>query len=518
MPSSTSLPVRGTPPTTPCSLPPELLLKIFKFVYLLCRTRPADLDMTDSSEVSNARWIHADPLSPSFFPHSIASVCSFWRDVTDLEPTFWTRFVIVIGKSTTSDLQSYLQRTGDYPLDVCIISAPERNRPPPHERSQVEAFMQILAPHICRCRTIRICVTLLSSLPSLHRHFRGTAPHLRLLKLQCQTTDNEKLPTEHKGSGWDFSSPLLVKVHLDGINFREGCVDDYRWFRTMKDSLHKLTIACGLPSKDMNEHGPRGRISINDLATIGGLLPNLATLVLKDVEFSDTNTLQALPISCRTENLVLEGLAEESMRMATAARWFESLVIKRCDLSQRLYGDRLALYDVTSDLHQSLASWEGWELSIDSCPLFDDQVLLDLAGGWCRKFHTLRISNCGGVSVEGLKQFVEKRFLDGEALGYGVLECGPKSGECAGMQGGASEREENPLQCLTVFGGPQLSVEDQRWFQARISTFTWQLAPAGDLPSEYMDSDYEGSDFENSNCEDSDDSDWDDGVIAGRYW
>ena len=63
-----------------------------------------------------------DPKSPTLFPYSLASVCSFWRNVLSSHPEYWTLVVLFVDSNPTSlaDASLFLQLSKDYPIDVVI--------------------------------------------------------------------------------------------------------------------------------------------------------------------------------------------------------------------------------------------------------------------------------------------------------------------------------------------------------------------------------------------------------------
>jgi len=83
--------------------------------------------------------------------------------------------------------------------------------------------MAILGPALSQCRSFVVDVKYSTSLPFLSRYLRGSAEHLRILKLQCDVDDAEdvELPSIPEQHAVKF--PLLSIAVFDGVTFLDAC-------------------------------------------------------------------------------------------------------------------------------------------------------------------------------------------------------------------------------------------------------------------------------------------------------
>ena len=121
---------RWRPRASVASLPAELLLFIFKNVYVEtrqglsmiwphewceglseCNCKPNEPYLTEWND-------NTDLKSPSVFPYALSSVCKAWYDVMLLVPEFWTRLVIFLDNQPTAiaELRSQLSASRDLPF------------------------------------------------------------------------------------------------------------------------------------------------------------------------------------------------------------------------------------------------------------------------------------------------------------------------------------------------------------------------------------------------------------------
>ena len=115
-------------------------------------------------------WQDSDVEPSSLFPHAIAAVCSFWKDIMSSVPQFWTRLMVFVDSPTIPQLviTSQLSWSRDLPLDVIVI---RRNLDhvvdSQHERKHVMSLMEtVINPRIHRLR--KLASTSDSAPPSPH--------------------------------------------------------------------------------------------------------------------------------------------------------------------------------------------------------------------------------------------------------------------------------------------------------------------------------------------------------------
>ncbi|PPR05665.1 hypothetical protein CVT26_009238 [Gymnopilus dilepis] len=263
------------------SLPPEILDSIFKEVHLLqsqelglAKTRQGsslsnsaerdDVNGSDSASSTRDSEDETNPdltkltsavYEPSFFPYSLASVCSYWEEVLSAVPGFWTvlRVVLKHGFLEPINCQKYLSYSRDLPIDVFLIrdaSQDDVTISQVAEQLAVPGCTKALVPHLHRCRTLYVDLTYSSSLPSLPRSLSSTTP---LLQNIIFGTVFPVLPwdeDEHRhffsntlvddayyipeGSGVEFKPPLR-KLHIDGRNLRRAFTEGHSWIRDVED-------------------------------------------------------------------------------------------------------------------------------------------------------------------------------------------------------------------------------------------------------------------------------------------
>ena len=102
-------------------------------------------------------------------------------------PKFWTRVVVHIDSPefSLSFVRSQLESSKDLPIDVTVTRRAEDAfiDVPDEEKAHVRGIIDIVSPHIRRCKTIRYEVTYTSFLPCVASDFCGGAPLLKRLEL-----------------------------------------------------------------------------------------------------------------------------------------------------------------------------------------------------------------------------------------------------------------------------------------------------------------------------------------------
>ena len=137
---------------------------------------------------------HAFP-SISYVLHDIRRVCKHWRSIIEATPEFNSRIVAEFDEkkaALSSRLKTQLKKAKDVPLDVLITRTKKLGkRPSKSENAAAAAVMAILRLALSQCRSFIVDVKYSTSLPFLSRYLRGSAEHLRILKLQCEVDDAE---------------------------------------------------------------------------------------------------------------------------------------------------------------------------------------------------------------------------------------------------------------------------------------------------------------------------------------
>lgn len=161
-------------------------------------------------------------------------------------PDFWTRIVVLVDSPSLSlfDLESHLKWSRELSIDVTVTRRPyviDDSR----ELIRARAAINLLSPHISRCRTIDFNVLRSSSLPVVARDFHGTAPYLLRLSLKCGEDDGGYEGPFEAVEGEQFSCPAAKKFAFDGRNFSQLCRNGW----TSKHHLNftELVISHFLP-------------------------------------------------------------------------------------------------------------------------------------------------------------------------------------------------------------------------------------------------------------------------------
>ncbi|KAF5368713.1 hypothetical protein D9615_010295 [Tricholomella constricta] len=405
--------------------------------------------------------------SPSLFPYSVASVCSSWRDLISSVPAYWTRVVLFIDERPTTvyDTQLIFRSSRNLPIDVDIIRRTYVDQNDPNEGTRLKDILDVMRPHLYRCRSIRLDVLYSSSLPSIG-YFSCDAPLLKFLNIDCRIFDgssrtDEEVPRTYK---W----PLLTEVALDGQTFYDICKagEDDCLSRLFPHDTFNLTISQFTPSKCDRP----GLSFVNTMCALGQI-PDLQYLRLSGVELLDdraTSFKSHAPDFTALSELVLEDLGAETMDPLLA--WLPEarrLFIVRCAFFVTTHPpDSIFLVMVNIDeeqpIAQVLSAWDGRCLTFEDCPAFDDAFLAMLGGNerqedeypGCTYLHCLTISDCTGFSVAALKEMIRVRRT--------VLD------------------EVDPyypgvIQVLSVKGlKPVLSCEDEEWFMRNVEEFRWE--------------------------------------------
>ena len=454
------------------ALPTELLLIIFKLVYMKSRVPKDYIDLydmmlpPDSDFPYETIWAtDQNLLCPSLFPYALASVCSTWRDVMSTVPVFWTRVVILVDSNPTPLLviKSYLHWSRDLPLHVTVTRQPGTfEGEDSDEKLRVAAVMELLGPHVHRCHSLQFDVIYCSSLPSIRRDFYGVASGLEKLQLKCRVDDGRSDlsdPVEHKA----FSCPILTKLVIDCRNFMDTCIIDAHLFKNVT-SLHILHFS---PSESAGEAPSLYRV-LETLQNYRGL----SALTLSNIEFDfSPGSYGASSFKLFPEEVTFEGLSSEVLGefFHVTDATLEFATIRRCsiDTFYNFSSLHLSLYEIDQDFGEFLSEWDGRYLYLKQCPGFDDNVLARMGeaplGGYlgAPNMDNLSISDCLNFSVGALREMVDARCRMATTYEDGDDWNDDPSTPCR-MKGLA-------VNCC----GPLISSQDSAWFQANLDYFQW---------------------------------------------
>ncbi|KDR83180.1 hypothetical protein GALMADRAFT_873800 [Galerina marginata CBS 339.88] len=487
------------------SLPPELLSVIFKFVHHGSpqTNEPRELiprwmkKMNEGLKRAAKALVHReeqiDFSSPTLFPYSMAAVSPYWSEILSSHPEFWTLVVFFVDSRYTSMAQAtiILKRSRKLPIHV-VITRREGLRmkeyPDFHEKCQIEALVNLLRPHLPRCRSLHIDAHLSSSLPVMSKAFAGVGEVEDMFSMELVSDVYDE--GEHEGDSDDDSlssistvdleefEPELGSLVVDGQNFRR-CVEDFESWLSDQYKLAQLTIMRYHTSRSSAEDGLYPFWSfINHLRS---LFP-VPCLKLHDIRFQE-NSLKPphLPNFLPVQYLHLEDVNSSFIDAFFKTVLFHDLAVlritrssvpKRCNFS----GLSLILEAVTSDcdLMDTLRLWRGDNLCIDSCVGFTDDFLKCLAakGGpfleirepevlmTCYNLQRLLLYRLSNVSIAALKNLVKQRNR--------LVEYNDPSWRTSTEFGPA-------LSSLAVVHCKveKLSAANEKWFRSRLVEFYW---------------------------------------------
>lgn len=169
-------PLKST--TSITDLPQELLLIIFKFVYVFSRglheeevirsmiqamraepmdtpsntDQPSKISDYNDNDPLETIWCPWDDLrSPSLFPYALASVSNAWYALMLSVPQFWTRIVFLVDSNdfSLSSLHSHLAVSQDLLIDVTITRRDsDAFQGAQMEKLRLREIIDIVSPHI----------------------------------------------------------------------------------------------------------------------------------------------------------------------------------------------------------------------------------------------------------------------------------------------------------------------------------------------------------------------------------
>ncbi|TFK72826.1 hypothetical protein BDN72DRAFT_283178 [Pluteus cervinus] len=485
--------------TTIHDLPVEILLIIFHDLYddaRCCVLEPYHGLRNRLSGAYSTRWSnHTDLRLPAIFPYSLANTCARWGAILIGVPDYWTRLVWFVDKGRSTPLErikAELEWSGDLPIDVVVIRHDGPLNPglaflegEEWSRAVAEALeiedpayvhdlTKLLVPHLHRCATIWYDVILNSSLPSLHRDFRGVATHLETFELHCRIDNAEdeefdleielalqKKKEEEDESDWAFQCPNLRALGLNGRNYLHGVALEAHWIECIPE-LRSASIGVFMVIEPDDER-------LSHYSCLPSLLEIASTLRLAalDLDFDPAGCPLTLYFDMDQLTLedwggtLLDELENVSMLMPS------TMVLIRCEFGTGLMTDKefdLVLKDISTavSLGPALSEWDGRRLAVERCVGFTDRVLDSLGsitesssalqGTYnARSLCELSIIDCTTFSIGALKRMVLRR----------------------------REAVKNPYSCVRMLrvlrlGGdrPHLTEEDVAWFEENVREFT----------------------------------------------
>ncbi|KDR83219.1 hypothetical protein GALMADRAFT_152160 [Galerina marginata CBS 339.88] len=505
-------------------LPPELLHIIFTFIHF-------DFELTTTAfekglsrpEIDIYPAFHHDQeydtevtqflveqknqitvsKSSSLFPYALAAVCSTWKNVLSISPSFWTRVVLLVDSPPTAmeDARRYLQWSRQLPIDVFLLRASEfrvrdifHNLP---EQQRVADFIGLLQPHMHRCRSLHVDVTVNSSLPHVSDIVPSQAPLLRSLSLTCDFDYmlEEKL----------FIAPprgpevrtRLQTMEIDGHSFLRAYLQPPRWFEYQPQLRHLgiSTFDHRFSSLSLHQTLCTLDFSLNFALSSLGL-----TSVNFEVDTDDTEADQFF--FDRLQELKLEEIKPEALFEFLRVAYFPRLMLlhlRGCEgLGKGVFDvlqpelPMLAISKPESsaeEIRSLLSGWRGIALYLSGSTTPYDYVVNDLTGTGtapaahdtptppptsplpvaCRQLQILIFLACPLPSFSSIKKMIEVRNSD---VDYDDPDW--RTNTAFGPAIGILEVRH----CWAVpepdsLDSPMWTQEERDWVKSKVVTFTW---------------------------------------------
>ncbi|KJA20149.1 hypothetical protein HYPSUDRAFT_43506 [Hypholoma sublateritium FD-334 SS-4] len=510
------------------SLPPELLIMIFEHIH--APLREARETIRDPyTAVRNVQDINERITRGKVFPYPYVDVCRHWAAVILGVPRFWTNAIVFVGPLETvhgnhlGGAKTIFSASRTLPFDVTIRSTNSDGKLNPaasstivekhdleREQADIVRILELLKPHLHRCRSLSLYTLLVGAMPLVYRHLDGPAPLLKMLTLQTDNIMEKfrepplglklKLPSDFSPVASVFAPPLEQLI-LDGISFREI----YKYHRGICETYGANLVSLALVNyaEDSWEHDHLP-LRVTALAHALAPLARLDSLKLSHVCFDeDAGDLGPAQLGIRA--LVLEGMDDASLAQLFAGAAFpelEDLWLKGCwpaDEGEDAVDPTELPSDVTMltlenvanvDLARTLRDWDMHAMRICVSPAFDDAVL-DMLGAprdvelaeaditqttefGCDTLHVLLIIAAPGISTAGLKRMVasRNRWINYED---------PKWRTSAPVGPVIQD-----IMLWQLPGQMDFTEEDEAWFHAHVADFQFQWVV--DVPPTHEDS------------------------------
>ncbi|KIM41579.1 hypothetical protein M413DRAFT_151533 [Hebeloma cylindrosporum] len=444
------------------SLPKELLLNVFKELYISSTELESDSDL-DSDYLSK----------PTIFPYCVARVCKRWLQIIRSVPHFATRIVILVDKPISlKELQGQFNDCGSLLIKVFVIREDYTAGEDPLESDRVANVMKALLPNVTRSQVVVFDLLHNSSLPAMTQ-FSGRAPDLRTLKMKSRNYKSILRP--RPSNPMAFVCPSLQFLDLNGRSFVEA-LRIPKWIDSMHMLSKKNLAITNLSTADGQD------VDLRDLMIAISRMGHLTCLKLSRVELDHRSCLSRRPPPLFVQNLELEGLNRDVMTGFFAG--YENKIdvsnfhLKECQLCpvRRLRSWHLALEGIGAeeDVTIFISKWDGFGLQIIDCPGVNNNVLQLLSRTqkstnslYCPTLRQLRLSPFPLVTVQAVKDMIIARRAKSDEFEVGSRLDRPL-----------------PMYGISMSGaGPPLSLEDLVWFKENLEAFVWDVpSPQPDSP------------------------------------
>jgi len=390
------------------------------------------------------------------FPHTMALVCRYWRDVVFSAPVLWTRIFCVLpaSGSTVEQMLSYqLEKTGILPVDLTIVS--KKVYP------LYDIVLRCIGPHIGRLRSLRIS-NLSSSLSHVNNDIITLPSYAPWLEcLQLDTRLNKLL---------EINCPMLRTLH---VNVAVAMTIDPQWLNNLTH-VESVTISLGYSLAC-------GYEAIRALGAIPRRIPSLTL----DFSFPPYSYRYNPAFKIGAEKVIIHGLAA---LLNVIDDHCKTVVLRECNIDSGThilpYSSTLLELDrcISSNLFGELTwKWGGDTVIITSSDYGCIQTILTRLNppqaslNNSRELHlwsrvtTLKLVANGkfkmNFSVSLLRSVVYRRFTWDDAMRK-IVENDEKPGN-------GEFKCVEPIRVLHVHGGPPLSRHMRSWFKKHVEDFVW---------------------------------------------
>ncbi|KAH9474786.1 2-hydroxyacid dehydrogenase-like protein [Psilocybe cubensis] len=458
------------PPKTIQSLPKEILLRIFEFVY----QASCSSDFDSPSHFAD----------PTLFPACIEGVCPLWKKLALSIGHFSSRILVFVDKPVVyTELRTRFTVSKKYSIDVYVVRKGYDVDEDLEEKARVRGVMQLLVQHIKRCRVVVFDVLHNSSLPHVS-DFGDSAAKLLTFRLRSRLPGigpkaQASFPANCRNLRPFYSRPLRY-LDMDANIFMDA-MSVPGWYKSFEYVSRKNLTLRNLPCLENNSY------DLHKFLTILETLGHFHSLVLENVEFNPWYRIKGLIVTIFVQNFEFIGLSKEyvSEFLDAIDNKIEepNITLIRCGLEcQEDFGFRawcLTLCNIApeEDLYKFLCCWDGFSLILKECPgVNDNNVLRALSTHSWESMHAktlrqLQITTSGPIliTMDGLKRMVIER--QEEASKFFTEDHPMKSIPL-------------PMHSIYISGsGHPLTPSDLSWFSDNLDFFYWHASlPRSDSP------------------------------------
>ena len=419
-------------------------------------------DMKPTSDLDRFR----DLRSQARFPSALAGVSQFWSDILSLTPVYWSELIFYLDSKSNAleDFAARLSWSANLPIDIIILGRaykPSFSYGLSRETQQLSLAMELLSPHVHRCRSILVETRLASSL-SVVQDTIFQQDSNELLSSVCLMSGfaDAKFSVATRCMPALRTIPSLKSLAICGRDFYNLHGD---WL-PLQANLQQLVISdCHLSNLNFEYV----------LEAIEGL-ENLENLKFKNVYFKANQFMVSSSIMINIFALHLEDVASATIQELFRLCVFdelESLHFTRCTVDRFPSCEFLVLEDIqsipNSPLELTLGDWDGLSLWIGNYRGFTDSFLdaFRRIDGYTSEFkcpwmENLYLYGLPAVSVKKLKKLIKRR---NQSVDYDDPEWRNKEYDGPVISKLSIER------CTIV----ELTLEDMEWFRSRLLEFIY---------------------------------------------